>query len=269
MGAYAQMARNLKEIKEEANELSEETAEYIQPAQKPEFEREIKALKNIIKAVPHKEHITKEDLDQKLGVATALKSHINQVIKIGLASGRDQFNRVSPSWHDLRSKCDSLGRRIELLQGSNEEQMTLNLWWMAERGGEDDLPVLLDLKPLVPYTYIPLIEYTVERISKRLFDSYKEMQNFFGLNEKEFLRLIGLPRLEVDLPLPANASRKLKNLNAIRDSMKAQLEEDEIKRWLHTPNPKFRGRTPAQAMLKGEVQRILGLFIRLEEGLTY
>lgn len=86
----------------------------------------------------------------------------------------------------------------------------------------------------------------------------KELQSFFDLNPEAFDRLIDIGGAEA-----------VKNLRRIKESLESQFEKDEIDRWLHTPNSRFNGQTPIATMVAGGTDRILGLLIRLEEGIHY
>ncbi len=86
----------------------------------------------------------------------------------------------------------------------------------------------------------------------------KELQNFFDLNQEAFDRLIDV-----------GGGEALKNLRRIKESLESQFEKGEIDRWLHTPNSRFNGKTPIATMVAGGTDRILGLLIRLEEGIHY
>lgn len=56
-------------------------------------------------------------------------------------------------------------------------------------------------------------------------------------------------------------------LETIRAKMLDVVQPQEVERWLTTPKKFLNGRTPLQAIEDGEGERILSLWIGLEEGL--
>ena len=86
----------------------------------------------------------------------------------------------------------------------------------------------------------------------------KELRNFFDLSQKAFARLIGV-----------GGEKAVEDLQSIKESLEAQIEQEEIDRWLHAPNPMFDGKTPVKAMIEGKTDDILDILIRLEEGIHH
>jgi hypothetical protein len=84
----------------------------------------------------------------------------------------------------------------------------------------------------------------------------KELRNFFDLSQEAFARLIGV-----------GGEKAVEDLQSIKESLEAQIEQEEIDRWLHAPNPMFDGKTPVKAMIEGKTDDILDILIRLEEGI--
>jgi len=95
-------------------------------------------------------------------------------------------------------------------------------------------------------------------IQERSYVPYKELQNFFDLNQEAFDRLIDV-----------GGRKAIEDLRSIKESLEDLFEQDEIDRWLHAPNQMFDGKTPVDAMVEGQTYRILQLLIRLEEGIHY
>ncbi len=56
-------------------------------------------------------------------------------------------------------------------------------------------------------------------------------------------------------------------LETIRAKMLEVVQPEEVERWLTTPKKFLNGRTPLQAIEDGEGQRILGYWVRIEEGI--
>lgn len=269
MSTAAVMARAIEEIKEEAGELSEETAGYITPEKKPEFERTARALINILSRVSPKE-ISDEEAIAEPEEFAMLNSHVAYLTRIAHKYGSEDFSRIVPRWRKFYAKCGALGRRNQLLSETDEHELRPNLWWEVECGGIEDLPFLqhLDNSIPTPYGNIPSwIDVAKERIIDRANDTFDELKTFFGLSDKEFARITGSPGGEQGGRLSASSILKLKQLQSIKESLEAQFKKNEITRWLHAPNQKFSGLTPVQALSKGESERILGLLIRLEEGI--
>ncbi len=84
----------------------------------------------------------------------------------------------------------------------------------------------------------------------------KELRNFFDLSQEAFDKLIGIAK-----------EGTIKDLRLIKASLEAQIEQEEIDRWLHAPNPMFDGKTPVKAIIEGKTDDILDILIRLEEGI--
>jgi hypothetical protein len=98
-------------------------------------------------------------------------------------------------------------------------------------------------------------------------ENRKDLQDFFGVNATEFKQLIRANKFENEVGGTQNIDQPLELLLLIKASLEALFQPDEIKRWLRTPNPRFNRRTPVQAMIEGQMNRIWLTLIRLEEGI--
>lgn len=100
----------------------------------------------------------------------------------------------------------------------------------------------------------------------------RELRNFFNLTQEKFARAIGytgrsVAGWESGAPISHHAIRAIENLRSIKERLEALFKQEEIIRWLHTPNSMFGGKTPTDIMAGGETDRILQVLIRLEEGI--
>lgn len=89
----------------------------------------------------------------------------------GVNSG--QWTERAPKWREMRSQIEVLCRRLELLQSPNQLDFQSTLMWMAERGTEDDLELLLQIEKDPPFQtdeIISLLRSVKKRISSRLND---------------------------------------------------------------------------------------------------
>jgi Predicted transcriptional regulator len=103
-------------------------------------------------------------------------------------------------------------------------------------------------------------------------EQIKDLRKFFNLSQERFAHVIGYTSRSVagwenGAPISRHAVRAIQNLRSIKERLEALFEGKEIKRWLHTPNSMFNGKTPIDMMTRGETDRILQALIRLEEGI--
>ena len=76
--------------------------------------------------------------------------------------------------HELRSKSESLARRMDLINPSNFEELQKTLWWMGERGTEEDVDLLERIRKSPPFSekeVCKMVEVALTRIRKRLADT--------------------------------------------------------------------------------------------------
>jgi uncharacterized protein (DUF2384 family) len=97
--------------------------------------------------------------------------------------------------------------------------------------------------------------------------SSEELQNFFGLSQEDFDQLRGQAGQGSETPVSHLATHAVEDLWSIKASLEAQFEPEEVQRWLHSPNPMFDGKAPIDMIAQGEIEPILEVLIRLEEGI--
>jgi hypothetical protein len=143
------------------------------------------------------------------------------------------------------------------LRSSTLQDLEATLMWMAEQGVKEDLDLLRQVKKNRPYPsadIVQLLEITEQRLNERVYRTDKELQNFFDLSHEEFARI-------------TDTTDAVENLGSIKESLEALFKPEEIRRWLHTPRSMFAGRAPIEIIIRGELDRILEILVRLEEGI--
>jgi hypothetical protein len=284
MAAQAKMMKEIINIKQETEDLSAQTVELIRPELRPEFRQQVDTIKKKLSGELGKEKASAAEAPEEHSeLRESLNKCIYDVIKLGKTNGRPEFKDVIPNWHDLRVKCESITRRLELYsaighfrskggapRAEDVYAQEPNIMYLAEKGDSRDVPTLLRVKDLVPYSVgvespdVPaLLDEAIDQIYRRTMTSIKDLCEFYGAGENDLARLIGLSRAMKSIP---RIDRKIKTLMAIRDSLRRQFPEFEIRRWLHNPNPAYKGLTPVQAIFKGGMVRVLDDLNRLEEG---
>ena len=83
------------------------------------------------------------------------------------------------------------------------------------------------------------------------------------------MQLLGLAGREADAPASGRAREAAEHLRAIRESLVDLFQQEEIDRWLHSPNDMFDGQTPLEVMSEGRSRRVRQLLARIEEGIPY
>jgi hypothetical protein len=180
--------------------------------------------------------------------------------------------RVVQKWRKLNREVEILSRRLELLQPPTKDALIATLWWMSELGQESDLDLLQKIKVGGPFDskdVRDLIAATERSISKRVFDSDRRLQHFFGVNPEGLTHLLGITGREVGGPVSQRARATAEHLHAILESLTDLFEREETDRWLHSPNEMFDGKTPLEAIAEGQARRVHQLLVRIEEGIPY
>ena len=182
-----------------------------------------------------------------------LSDSINRLSKDAKICSNGGWSAIDDRWHELNTKVEIWSRRTKLLIPPSEQDFRATLMWMAERGVKEDLGLLRQVEKAPPFRaedIVRLLEVAEERISERV---YSELKNFFNLSQEEFAGI-------------ADKTDAVENLLSIKESLRALFDREEIRRWLHTPKATFDGKTPVDIIIRGELDRILGILVRLEEG---
>ena len=141
--------------------------------------------------------------------------------------------------------------------------------WMAEKGVDEDLDLLYEIRKPLPYrsNYIAgLFDLAEQKILVRLHDPQQELQTALGLTEAEFARcLLGAG----STPVSQQAKQTAEMLRQIRQSWEDQFSPAALKDWFREPVPLFNGKTPLEAVKEGKAEEVWHVLIRLEEGVHY
>lgn len=250
--------------------------EPIKPSEKLKVElKYVKALMEDAEA-----HMNLKE-DKKLEVqkiASALNACIKTLKeKVDMFSPKEA-NEIKQEWRSLNKKVETLWRRLEIFSPATEKDFIATLWWMIEQGQEEDLDYLWRVKAQPPYRseeIARLIETAERRICEREFG---ELLGFFDLNPERFAGLIEMMienrKDSVFAPLPQKfvpqrPTQALEYLRLMKELLEDSFEQDEIDRWLQTPNEALGNMTPREAMLEGQTFRVLQLLIQFGEGIHY
>ncbi len=127
----------------------------------------------------------------------SLNSSINLVetlSKLVSSQSSEAWAKVQRKSHELRSAYEKAKRRITLLVPASEQEFEATVWWMAERGMEEDLDLIRQVKQAPPYSSDPLLqllEEVEERIVRRVYDFDYVLargEEAFERNEVEWTR---------------------------------------------------------------------------------
>lgn len=179
---------------------------------------------------------------------------------------------VVEKWRKLHQDVETLSRRLELLRPPTKDALLATLWWMAERGGEVELDLLQKVREAGLFDskeVRSLMAAAEQRISQRLFDPNNTLQQFFRVEPEGLTQLLGLASPQDNVPVSQQAYEAAEHLRAIRESLTGLFEQEEINRWLYSPNDMFDGKTPLVAISEGQVRRVRQLLVRIEEGIPY
>jgi hypothetical protein len=156
---------------ENRNELIEqlisEAEKYEAPENRPDFRRRITL-----------------DLDE----------YVLELMNKALACSNGGRKKLKETWRELRARVEITKRRRELIHPSSAKEFEATLRWMAERGDEEDLIQLRELKHHRPYTsrdIEQLLELAEERIAVRVEDPHyvlRKGEEIYQRNKKEWDR---------------------------------------------------------------------------------
>jgi hypothetical protein len=110
----------------------------------------------------------------ELNVTVALARCIEGLINDALERSHEVQN-IKNIWLGLRSKAETTARRLEFQSPTSASHFRATLWWMSERGVEEDLDLVREIKDNPPFTdddLLQLLETTDEKISQRVDDPF-------------------------------------------------------------------------------------------------
>lgn len=115
-------------------------------------------------------------------------------------------------------------------------------------------------------------ELTTDSTENAAGTSVRRLREFFGLNQKEFGRLVGssarsVANWERGRPMPAHVRQTMTTLADIQDRLVNLIRPDYIGRWLRMPIPALGGVSPLEAIERGQIDHLHGILVRLDEGI--
>jgi hypothetical protein len=154
---------------------------YIPPEKKQEFEREVTSkldelMENLIQgAMKYIEPAKWDEFREHFEIHAmwALSFCVQRLCNDALASSDGDSAKIKEIWRGLYVKAEMMYRRFELRSPSSHDHFTAALWWIAERGGEEDLKLLREIRRNPPYTsddIIRLLGIAEEKIAERVDD---------------------------------------------------------------------------------------------------
>src|SRR5690349_1897380 len=93
----------------------------------------------------------------ELNVTVALARCIEGLINDALERSHE-VQSIKDIWLGLRSKAETTARRLELQSPTSASHFRATLWWMSERGVEEDLDLVREIKADPPYTDEDLLQ---------------------------------------------------------------------------------------------------------------
>jgi len=140
-------------------------------------------------------------------VAAHTSRFVEGVIESAKASCNGSWPVLEPGWQDVRARAEAFEKGVreerekrvqELGNPDSEEDFRANLFWIVERGQEDDLKLLQRLKQDPPYTsdeIVQLLDLAMQRIRERTRqrdDSptavQRQGEGAYGLHKEEWDR---------------------------------------------------------------------------------
>ena len=135
------------------------------PGGSPSMEILVKALYDIDNFVEPAKRLSFEQLVTKM-----LSRFIEQQIKELRDIGPSELVGRAPKWRELRNKIEAAARRIDLLRPASPKEFHATLMWVAERGCERELELLLQIEKDPPFhskEITRLIQLAKSRIANR------------------------------------------------------------------------------------------------------
>ncbi|HEX8495375.1 MAG TPA: MbcA/ParS/Xre antitoxin family protein [Pyrinomonadaceae bacterium] len=271
----AVMAKEMDNAEEMFDELLEEAAQHVEPAQRSAFSSEVapararfaRAIKEsrqrIAQAHASSSYASPSSTPLLSEPIMTISSHINAYVP--------HLGTLKPKWRKLGSATETIERRLDLLTPRSLQALIKALWWMGQRGREEDLDLLQKVRGGAWANSEEVIRATgnaEQNIIQRVFDPDRKLQQFFGVGPAELTRLLGVGRKATTLA-SQGARESADHLQAIRQSLTDLFEREEIERWLRAPNEMFDGKIPLEAMVGGQLRRVRQLLTRIEEGIPY
>jgi hypothetical protein len=116
-----------------------------------------------------------------------------------------------------------------------------------------------------------VVSHTVTEVDEQL----DALTTVLGLSQVEIAAIVGTTPRSVSrwrgaTPAPARPrpahSRRLRELDRLRWLLESDLGSSEGRHWLRRPNHALRGQAPLDALLEGDLDRVLGLVLSLGQG---
>jgi hypothetical protein len=104
-------------------------------------------------------------------IATAVNECVEALKNKAEYCSEKEWHNIKKEWHELHAMIETLNRRLELVAPPSLEIFKATLWWMTERGTEQDLDLLKEIKHSPPYSSEELLrdlETAERRISERV-----------------------------------------------------------------------------------------------------
>lgn len=165
------------ELKQGIDDAVKEAEQFIDPRKRPEFEQRLLNLSPSMETLVHALYEidnfiqpTKRLSFEHL-VTRMLSRFIEQQIKGKQNVSLEDWTKHAPKWRELRVNIAALARRFELLRPSSPKDLQSTLMWIAERGTEGDLELLLQVEKDPPFhakEIDQLIEFAKRRIMMRV-----------------------------------------------------------------------------------------------------
>lgn len=263
MGAYPYATRDLRDLKEQADDLSKKTATYIRQNQRSAFRRQANAIKNF------KEAALYARVYHGPSAAATLTNYVQNIIRLIKTAGTPGVSSVTPAWRHLLRKCEAVGRKMEIFDFADREKLESHLWWMSEQGGAAELTTLLRLKRVLPHRYYDLrgdVDLAIRNINERLLTKMNSACEFFELQVEEIIN--AQPEtFAMGSTLSPEAARKIEILDSLKSTIQEQITDPRTMRWRQNVGPLLRGTVPVsnRTVPAKEVKRLLDEFVSIEE----
>jgi hypothetical protein len=163
-------------LKDGIDEAVKTAGQFIDPRKRTEFEQHflglspsmetlVKALYDIDNFVEPAKRLSFEHLVTKM-----LSRFIEQQIKETRDISPVELAGRAPKWRELRYKIEATARRFDLLRPPSPKDFQATLMWIAERGSEGELELLLQIEKDPPFhseEIKQLIQFAKSRIAIR------------------------------------------------------------------------------------------------------
>lgn len=163
-------------LKDGIDNAVKEAQQFIDPHKRPDFEQHLRgmssSMETLVKALYDIDNFVEPD--RRLGFEQLVTKMLSRFIEQQIREMRNvspvEVAGRAPKWRELRNQVEATARRIDLLRPGSPKEFHATLMWVAERGYEPELELLLQIEKDPPFhskEITHLIQLAKTRIATR------------------------------------------------------------------------------------------------------